>query len=88
MAFLDTVHGDNGVAAIVTDIHLPRMSGLDLIARLRSTPRWQRVPIVVMSADSDPDTPQHALRLGANAYFPKPFSPVAVRKKLEELIHA
>jgi two-component system chemotaxis response regulator CheY len=76
------------VSAIITDIHLPRMSGLELIAQIRSQPRWKGLPIVALSADADPDTPQRALRLGANAYFPKPFSPGAIRKKLEELIHA
>jgi DNA-binding response OmpR family regulator len=43
---------------------------------------------MVVSADTDPRTPAHALGLGANAYFAKPFSPGAVRRKLEELIHA
>jgi two-component system, chemotaxis family, chemotaxis protein CheY len=76
------------VAAVVTDIHLPRMSGLDLIAHIRSQPRWQGLPIVALSADTDPETPRRALRMGADAYFPKPFSPGAVRRKLEELIHA
>jgi two-component system chemotaxis response regulator CheY len=76
------------VSAVITDIHLPRMSGLELIAQIRSQPHWQGLPIVALSADADPDMPQRALRLGADAYFPKPFSPGAIRKKLEELIHA
>ena len=46
--------------------------------RLSGTPR----------ADTDPETPARALGLGANAYFAKPYSPSAMRKKLEELIHA
>jgi len=75
------------VSAVVTDIHLPRMSGLDLIVRIRSQPHWQSLPVVAVSADTDPATPQRALRLGADAYFAKPFSPGAVRKKVEELMH-
>jgi CheY-like chemotaxis protein len=75
------------VCALVTDVQLPRMSGLELTAHIRAQPRWQGLPIVVLSADTNPDTPREALRLGADAYFPKPFSPGAVRKKLEELIH-
>ncbi|HXP86447.1 MAG TPA: response regulator [Bryobacteraceae bacterium] len=89
VSFLATAAGyATNISAVVTDIHLPRMSGLELIAHIRSQPRWQGLPIVALSADTDPDTPQRALRLGADAYFPKPFSPGAVRKKLEELIHA
>jgi DNA-binding response OmpR family regulator len=75
------------VSGVITDLQLPEMSGLDLIARIRAGSKGARVPIIVVSANSDPSAPETALRLGANAFFPKPFSPSAVRKKLEELIH-
>jgi DNA-binding response OmpR family regulator len=79
---------DTGVCAVVTDVHLPEASGLDLIRWVRSRERWSRMPIVVVSGDSDPDTPAASLRLGADAYFAKPFSPSEVRRKLEDLIDA
>jgi CheY-like chemotaxis protein len=84
LAFLER----ESVAAMITDIHLPEMSGLELISRIRAQPRWRALPILVVSADTDPGTPAHALGLGANAYFGKPFSPGEVRRKLEELMHA
>jgi CheY-like chemotaxis protein len=64
------------------------MTGLELVARIRENPRFRTLPILVVSADPDPATPARALSLGANAYFAKPYSPSAMRKKLEELIHA
>jgi CheY-like chemotaxis protein len=76
------------VSAVITDVHLPEMTGLELVARIRKDPRFRSLPILVVSADADPSTPGRALGLGANAYFAKPFSPSAIRKKLEELIHA
>ncbi len=80
---------ENGTfAAVITDIHLPEMNGLELVKRIRENPRFRSIPILVVSADADPSTPARALSLGANAYFAKPFSPSAMRKKLEELIHA
>jgi len=75
------------VSAVITDIHLPRMTGLELISRIRQEPKWSALPIVVVSADADPAAPRTALASGANAYFSKPFSPGAVRKKLEELMN-
>ena len=75
-------------SAVITDVHLPEMNGLELVARIRENPRFRSLPILVVSADADPSTPARALGLGANAYFTKPFSPSAMRKKLEELIHA
>ncbi len=78
----------DGVDAVITDIHLPVMDGREFIAAIRREGRWSGLPIIVVSADSDPGAPRAALASGADAYFAKPFSPGAVRKKLEELIHA
>jgi DNA-binding response OmpR family regulator len=77
---------DDQVCALITDIHLPDASGLDLVKWVRSRPSAVRLPIVVISGDSDPDTPVASLRLGADAFFAKPFSPSVVRQKVEELI--
>jgi len=74
------------LAAVVTDLHLSEYDGLELIRSLRSDGRFAHLPIVLISGDSDPRTPQIALSNGASAYFPKPYSPSAVRKKLEELL--
>lgn len=76
------------VSGVITDIQLPRMSGLELIAHLRGQPRFQHLPLLVISAEADPGLPRTVLELGADAFFSKPFSPAAVRKKLEELLHA
>jgi len=77
-----------GVCALVTDLHLPVMDGFELIERVRSDRRTARLPIVVISGDSDPQTPERIHRLGADAYFPKPYSPAQVRQKLEQLLDA
>ena len=79
--------GDGDIAALITDIHLPRMDGFELIEEVRSQPRFSHQPILVISGDSDPATPGRLRRLGADAYFPKPYSPAEVRQRLEELIH-
>ncbi len=79
--------GEN-TCALVTDLNLPRMDGFELIEAVRSDPERRRIPIMVISGNSDPDTPSRLVALGANAYFPKPFSPAEVRSRLEQLIHA
>jgi CheY-like chemotaxis protein len=76
------------VAAFVTDLHLPGMSGFDLIRRVREHPAYAHVPILVISGDCDPGTPDRLRALGADAFFPKPYSPSAVRRKLEMLLDA
>ena len=79
------------VAALVTDLHLGNggsvySDGFDLIRQLRAEPRFANLPILLISGDSDPRLPDRAIALGANAFFPKPYSPAAVRKKLEQLL--
>lgn len=76
------------ISAVITDLHLPAMDGFELIQRIRALPRWSRLPILVTSGDSDPRTPARVMGAGANAFFPKPYSPAAVRQKLEQLMDA
>lgn len=75
------------LAAVVTDLHLPVMDGFRLIAMLRADSRYTNLPIVVLSGDSDPATPERLRLLGANAFFPKPYSPAKVRDTLEALLN-
>jgi len=85
---LDLLMADGGFCAVVTDLNLPAMDGFELIQRVRSDSRTARLPIVVISGDSDPRTPERIYRLGADAYFGKPYSPAQVRRKLEQLLDA
>ncbi|MEZ5352881.1 MAG: response regulator [Bryobacteraceae bacterium] len=75
-----------GVAAVITDLEMPAMDGFELIEWMRALPRYARTPIIVASGSSDPDWPHRVLALGANACFPKPYSPRALRRKLELLL--
>lgn len=74
------------VAAVITDLDLPRLNGFQLIEFLRANPRYARTPIIVSSGSTDPDSPARALRLGADAYFAKPYSPIELRRKLKCLL--
>ena len=55
-------------AAILVDLCTPRMTGNDLVARVRRTPRLSEVPIIAMSGARGPDVP------AAQAFLEKPFS--------------
>jgi DNA-binding response OmpR family regulator len=76
----------NEVCALVTDLHLPLMNGFELIEAVRGRPWRSSLPILVISGDSDPRIPTRLAKLGANAFFSKPYSPAEVRHKLEQLI--
>lgn len=85
---LELLAAGGKISALVTDLNLPSMDGFELIERIRSDSRTARLPIVVISGDSDPRTPGRIQRLGADAYFGKPYSPAQVRQKVEQLLDA
>ena len=78
--------GDQPICAVVTDIRMPHMDGFELIRFMRADRKHAATPIVVVTADTDPETPELASRLGADAFFTKPFSPAAIRRTLGELL--
>ena len=87
---LELLRGAEGgkVCALVTDLNMSRVDGFELIEQVRADQRHGRLPVIVVSGDTDPHTPERLHRLGADAYFVKPYSPAQVRQKLEELINA
>jgi CheY-like chemotaxis protein len=85
---LRILDGSADVAAVITDLNMPRMDGFELIRRLRDDRRLSAIPVVVISADTDPSTPGRVAQLGISAYFTKPFSPAEVRRKLEQILDA
>jgi len=54
---------------VLLDINLPRLSGLEVLERVRA--RGLRLPIVVVSTSRQPAEIQRALALGADEYLPK-----------------
>src|SRR5512142_1639887 len=63
-------------AAILLDLYTPRMTGHDLVARVRRTPRLREVPIIAMSGEARARVP------AAQAFLEKPFS----REQLERAL--
>jgi len=56
---------------IVTDVAMPRLNGLGLIQRIRSTPAFQRVPILAITSFGT-ERAMEALRAGANRALARP----------------
>lgn len=66
--------GDPTPVVILLDLKLPKYSGLEVLERLKTHPKFRTIPVVVLtSSDEDRDI-QTAYRLGANSYIVKPVS--------------
>lgn len=57
---------------IVTEISLPRMSGIDLLGKIAASDLMRKVPVIVLSSESDPRVRESCLRLGCAGYLNKP----------------
>jgi CheY-like chemotaxis protein/DNA-binding XRE family transcriptional regulator len=59
-------------AVILLDLNLPRVSGMEVLARLKADPHSQKIPVIVLTASQDGPDVQQCNRLGADAYIVKP----------------
>ena len=55
------------------DLRMPRLSGLDLLERVRANPRLAALPFVLVTSATDRATVDQAAQLGVNGYLVKPF---------------
>jgi len=59
-------------ACVLLDNHLPNISGLEVLAWIRSQPAFKRLPVVMLTSSELPSDINRAYDLGANSYFVKP----------------
>lgn len=60
-------------SAILTDLNMPNMNGLDFIKKYRDHPSSRGIPIIFLSTESDPFSKQEAKSAGALGWIVKPF---------------
>ncbi len=72
---------------ILLDIMMPgSIDGMEVCRRLKSDPDTAHITIVMLSAKGQESDIEAGWSVGADAYFTKPFSPIALIEKIEEVI--
>lgn len=72
--------------AVVTDLMMPGAHGFILLRQIKSDPALRQTPVILMTATGGDRTRAEALRLGASAYFNKPFELDELAQTLERLL--
>jgi two-component system response regulator len=60
---------------IILDLKLPKLSGLEVLKRIRETEATKLIPVVVMTSSDDPKQIEAAFQAGANSFVRKPDNP-------------
>ena len=69
---------------VFLDMNMPGSNGADVLTEIKGDPATAGVHVIVVTASGE-EGRAHAISLGADGYFTKPFSPTALIKELETL---
>ena len=64
--------GEPQPTVILLDLKLPKVSGLDVLRQLKSHPRFNVIPVVILTTSGEDRDIEEAYRLGTNSYIVKP----------------
>ena len=73
---------------IVSDIMMPKVSGLELVVALKSDPSTSDIPIILLSAKAQNADVRTGLDAGADDYVTKPFEPLDLVDRVNKLLDA
>jgi two-component system, chemotaxis family, chemotaxis protein CheY len=76
------------VDLVITDINMPMMDGLKLVALIRGNTRTKTLPIIIVTTEGADEDRKRGLALGADAYIPKPVQPAALLQTIATLLEA
>jgi CheY-like chemotaxis protein len=82
---LDVLESQPDIDLVLLDLMMPNLSGLDVLARIRSSERLKHLPCIILTAAGQEAQHQKAMELGATEFLTKPFSPKKLYARTAEL---
>jgi len=77
-----TLMATQKVDLVLSDINMPKMDGLQLLAAIKASDQWRHVPVVMITTEGGETKVAEAVRLGAAGYVRKPFTADQIKEKL------
>jgi two-component system chemotaxis response regulator CheY len=74
------------VQLVLTDINMPKMDGLQLLAAMKASERWRDIPVVMITTEGGEVKVGEAVKLGAAGYVRKPFTADQIKEKLAGIL--
>jgi two-component system chemotaxis response regulator CheY len=72
--------------ALVLDLNMPDIGGLEVIEFVRGQDRLRAIPILVLTTRGDETSRARALQVGATSYMTKPFAPEGIAQEVDRLL--
>ena len=73
---------------MIVDVNLPGLSGFEILGQVRAQPRYDQLPIVMLSSMKQEKDIARGFELGANDFLYKPFSPNELLLRLQRYLRA
>jgi two-component system chemotaxis response regulator CheY len=74
------------VNLVITDVNMPNMDGITLIAELRKLPTYKFTPLLMLTTESAPEKKQAGKAAGATGWIVKPFNPDQLLATVKKVI--
>lgn len=71
---------------VITDYNMPEMNGMELIEAMKQDDAFQSIPVLVITTEGSHQKVNEFLEKGAADYIKKPFTPEAIRNKLNTIL--
>ncbi len=71
---------------VLLDVMLPDVSGMDVCRKIKADPDLSSTTVVMLTARAQTTDVGDAEEAGADGYFTKPFSPIALTRKVESIL--
>jgi two-component system, OmpR family, alkaline phosphatase synthesis response regulator PhoP len=83
---LEVLAREPDISLMLLDLMMPHLSGLDVLAAMRSDDRWRDLPCIILTAAGQEQQHTKAIELGADDFLTKPFSPKKLYARAAELV--
>lgn len=77
---------DAWVDLVLTDINMPNMNGLELIAEMNNDQILSSIPVVMVTTEGSEKSVQKSMEMGAKGYIKKPFQPEDIKRMLNSIM--